>query len=430
MKKLLIVFLCSMMCLMIALPACAEWSLSLDYILGDSDLDLTGSPNFSTDINGLMFGVGYKADRFGVDFLYGSGDLDDPIGRDDNFSLGQVMGTYRFLQRGSFSLGATLSYADLENGNYSADGLLTGIKAEFYVNDRVNINVGLGYSLFGANVESSVVDYDDANITNAYLNFNYWFTDNWAMHFGYMNYRYDGEDSRADVDGSSVLYALGVKYRFGAAKKPVEEPKQVEEPKKEEPKVEEPKKEEPKEEPKVEEPKKEEPKQEPKVEEPKKEEVKPVEEPKPEVKEPDITQPPKENETPEEKVVRIEKVNEFLQPIFFNFDKSFIRKDQLPVLEKSLEVLKANSDLYILLGGHADPPGTNDYNMRLSQRRAETVRKWLVAHGIDANRITIVAYGEEYPYMAKSNDPQWESDRWVDIVMTVVAPTFETGLRK
>lgn len=407
-----------MMGLLVALPASAEWSLSLDYLFGNSDLDLTSGPNQSTDLEGFMFGAGYQAKWFGVDLLLAHGDLDENLGGDDNFSLGQVMGTYRFFHRGIFTLGATLTYSDLENGDYDVNGVLAGIKAEFDINEHLKIDTGVGYSLFGANVESNAVDYDDASLFNAYFNLNYWFNECWGMHLGYMSYRYEGEDDSGDVDGLDALCAVGVKFRFGSAKSEAPQPKVVEEPVKEEPKVEEPK-----------------PVEEPKVEESKPEETKPAEEPKqeapqPEVREPDITQPPKADETPQEKEVRIERINEFLQPIFFNFDKSFIRKDQIPVLEKSLEVLKANSDLYILLGGHADPPGTNAYNMRLSQRRAETVRKWLVDHGIDPNRITIVAYGEEYPYMAKANDPKWESDRWVDIVMTVFVPTYETGLRK
>ena len=134
-------------------------------------------------------------------------------------------------------------------------------------------------------------------------------------------------------------------------------------------------------------------------------------------------------ETPARTAKRVEAVNQFLQPVFFDLDSAAIRADQEKTLANNLKILQENKDLYILIGGHADSKGTNDYNLALSQRRAEAVRDWLVSHGVDAGRITIVAYGEDYPYLAKETDPSWESDRWVDTVVTDKKPTKEAGIR-
>lgn len=127
-------------------------------------------------------------------------------------------------------------------------------------------------------------------------------------------------------------------------------------------------------------------------------------------------------------------MNEFLKPIFFDFDKDEIRPDQKEKLAEDLKIINkyqaaAGKKLYIFIGGHADRRGGKDYNEALSLRRANSVKNWLINKGVDPRLITVVAYGEEYPYMAKSTDPSWESDRWVDILVSDEPPTAATGLR-
>lgn len=126
---------------------------------------------------------------------------------------------------------------------------------------------------------------------------------------------------------------------------------------------------------------------------------------------------------------RQEKINQFLQPVFFDLDCDQIRPDQVGVLQRDLKLLKANADLNIIVAGHADQPGSAGYNQELSLRRAQQVKGWLVSHEIDEGRIFVYAYGKENPYRDKARD-HWESDRWVDIYVTDEKPTREAGMRK
>lgn len=143
-------------------------------------------------------------------------------------------------------------------------------------------------------------------------------------------------------------------------------------------------------------------------------EVKP--EPKPEVK-------------PEEKPVPVDP-NKDLKAIYFDFDKSNIRDDQLSSLDSNVKILESNSALKIVLGGHADDRGTEEYNIKLSSQRAESIKKYLVDKGIDASRIITYAYGEEYPIAIGQNESSWSHNRRVDISLWESAPNKAEALEK
>jgi outer membrane protein OmpA-like peptidoglycan-associated protein len=125
-----------------------------------------------------------------------------------------------------------------------------------------------------------------------------------------------------------------------------------------------------------------------------------------------------EAEEDSEAQARQDELNGFLQPIFFNFDRAEIRADQIEVLEQNLSLLEENSDLQILVGGHADRQGNAQYNQRLSLKRAEKVKAWLLKNGISADRITVEAYGETKPHVNTGKESDWESDRFVEITVT------------
>ena len=122
--------------------------------------------------------------------------------------------------------------------------------------------------------------------------------------------------------------------------------------------------------------------------------------------------------------------NENLESIYFDFDKSDIRTDQVASLETDLTILKENPALQIVLGGHADERGSKDYNIKLSTRRAETIKNYLVNKGIDAARIVIYAYGEEHPIATGRNETSWSFNRRVDISLWENTPTQEEALEK
>lgn len=87
----------------------------------------------------------------------------------------------------------------------------------------------------------------------------------------------------------------------------------------------------------------------------------------------------------------------YLLHIYYDFDRSFIRKEAEPELEKLLSMLQENPQLIIELSSHTDARGSNRYNKRLSQRRADAVLDWLVAQGINMDRLVPRGYGESRP---------------------------------
>lgn len=80
--------------------------------------------------------------------------------------------------------------------------------------------------------------------------------------------------------------------------------------------------------------------------------------------------------------------------VYFDFDDDGIRKEYLPCLQHAAKYLLANPGVSTLIEGYADQTGAAEYNKRLSQRRAESVRHYLVGQGIDANRIQVAGMGE------------------------------------
>ncbi|MBW8372292.1 MAG: OmpA family protein [Thiobacillus sp.] len=86
-----------------------------------------------------------------------------------------------------------------------------------------------------------------------------------------------------------------------------------------------------------------------------------------------------------------------LAGVNFDFDQSYIRPDDFEKLDKDVATLKEWGDVKVEIAGHTDSVGTDEYNMGLSLRRAESVRTYLVDKGIPADRLTIRGYGESQP---------------------------------
>ena len=112
-----------------------------------------------------------------------------------------------------------------------------------------------------------------------------------------------------------------------------------------------------------------------------------------------------------------------LGSIFYDFDRTVIRVDQAAALRKVAEDAMAQPDLYVILGGNADQRGRAEYNLRLSARRAEAVKAYLVKLGVDAARIIVYAYGEDHPVQLGQNEAAWAYNRRVDITLWTGVPT-------
>jgi len=107
-----------------------------------------------------------------------------------------------------------------------------------------------------------------------------------------------------------------------------------------------------------------------------------------------------------------------LQDIFFDFDKSNIRDDQRAALNGDMAWLKANPTAKVIIEGHADERGTNEYNLALGERRAKVTRDYLVAIGVGAERISTVSYGEERPFVLGHDESAWKWNRRGHFVLT------------
>lgn len=104
-------------------------------------------------------------------------------------------------------------------------------------------------------------------------------------------------------------------------------------------------------------------------------------------------------------------------PIYFDFDKSNIRDDQVSRIEGNADFLKANPAVDITIEGNCDERGTNEYNMALGERRAQRAKKYLMNLGIDDSRMNTVSYGEEKPLLYGHDEFSWAQNRRDDFVI-------------
>ncbi len=97
--------------------------------------------------------------------------------------------------------------------------------------------------------------------------------------------------------------------------------------------------------------------------------------------------------------------------VFFDFDKYNIRADQRGTVEALAAWLDTNPSVTLSIEGHCDERGTREYNLALGERRANSVRDYLVALGINPGRLSTVSYGEERPAVLGSNESAWAQNR-------------------
>lgn len=105
-----------------------------------------------------------------------------------------------------------------------------------------------------------------------------------------------------------------------------------------------------------------------------------------------------------------------LKPIYFDFDRSFIRDDAKTVMKENANWLKANPKVKVRIEGNCDERGTIEYNQALGQRRASAAKKYLTDMGISASRISLISYGKEKPACSNATEECWQQNRRDDIV--------------
>jgi len=97
--------------------------------------------------------------------------------------------------------------------------------------------------------------------------------------------------------------------------------------------------------------------------------------------------------------------------VFFDYDKSSLKPEGKDQLTKWVAFLKQYPNDQLLVEGHADERGTREYNLALGERRANSVKEFLVANGVAASRLKTVSYGKERPAVLGSNEAAYAQNR-------------------
>jgi peptidoglycan-associated lipoprotein len=100
-----------------------------------------------------------------------------------------------------------------------------------------------------------------------------------------------------------------------------------------------------------------------------------------------------------------------LRTIHFDFDRSDIRPADAKILDGNAEWLRANPKHLVLIEGHCDERGTNEYNVALGERRAKATMNYLMSRGVAASRMSTISYGEERPACSGQNEKCWSQNR-------------------
>lgn len=103
--------------------------------------------------------------------------------------------------------------------------------------------------------------------------------------------------------------------------------------------------------------------------------------------------------------------NPNLTDIFFAYDRHDLNDESKSVLRKNADWLKSNPNVSIQIQGHCDERGTNNYNLALGQRRAQSAKNFLVSLGVAGKRINAMTYGEEKPFCVARNEDCWSQNR-------------------
>jgi peptidoglycan-associated lipoprotein len=110
--------------------------------------------------------------------------------------------------------------------------------------------------------------------------------------------------------------------------------------------------------------------------------------------------------------------------VFFDFDRYDLKSEARAVIDRQAAWLKTYPNVSVVVEGHADERGTREYNLALGERRANSVRDYLLTQGIAASRIKTISYGKERPVDPRSNEDAWaQNRRAVTVVDTTVGAT-------
>ncbi len=97
--------------------------------------------------------------------------------------------------------------------------------------------------------------------------------------------------------------------------------------------------------------------------------------------------------------------------VFFDYDKYALRSTDAATADRDAAFLKSHPDMKVLIEGHCDDRGSEEYNLALGENRAESLKKALVQDGVDASRVKVISDGEEKPFCTEEDDSCWQENR-------------------
>lgn len=106
-----------------------------------------------------------------------------------------------------------------------------------------------------------------------------------------------------------------------------------------------------------------------------------------------------------------------IKDAYFDYNKSDIRADAQQVLTADADFLKAHPSINFTIEGHCDERGSEEYNLGLGDRRANSAKTFLVNLGVAASRITTISYGKDRPFCTESNEACWQKNRRAHLVL-------------
>ena len=97
--------------------------------------------------------------------------------------------------------------------------------------------------------------------------------------------------------------------------------------------------------------------------------------------------------------------------VYYDFDKSDVKPEGRQTLQRQAAWLQKYTNVTVTVEGHCDDRGTREYNLALGERRANGVKKALVALGVAANRVQTISYGKDRPIVVGDNEAAWAQNR-------------------
>ena len=128
--------------------------------------------------------------------------------------------------------------------------------------------------------------------------------------------------------------------------------------------------------------------------------------------------PPSEEEVFKNKTLEQLNAEKPLGDVFFALDSTELTTEARGALAKDVDWMKKWTSTKVMVEGHADSRGTNEYNLALGERRADAVRNYLVSLGIPTDRMTIVSKGEEQPFCSEETETCWQQNRRGHFIVT------------